>query len=250
MEPGAPVPVERTKVSPYTDEVGELLAVQCRISRQLEPDIVAQRTADEALRLTSAEMSVIYLSTQDDILVTAISGSVGKNLLNQRLPRDGSLAGMVIRTGQPLLVQDLQKGTVPFSPLVEKFSTRSLLILPLNTPAGAVGAVLVASRFPGHFDKDDLRILGLLLPSAVVALLNAQRFVNARAQAALEERQRITRRLQSIAAQTLFSASLIADILPRLVEIDPQEGRSRMQELREITRKALSEMRSLIVEDR
>jgi signal transduction histidine kinase len=48
--------------------------------------------------------------------------------------------------------------------------------------------------------------------------------------------------------QTLFSASLIADVLPRMWERDPDEGRTRLNELRLLTRGALAEMRSLLLE--
>jgi signal transduction histidine kinase len=48
--------------------------------------------------------------------------------------------------------------------------------------------------------------------------------------------------------QTLFSASLIAEVLPRLYERDREEGSRRLQELRELTRGALAEMRMLLLE--
>jgi signal transduction histidine kinase len=48
--------------------------------------------------------------------------------------------------------------------------------------------------------------------------------------------------------QTLFSASLIAEVVPRLWERDPAEGRQRLEELRRLTRGALAEMRTLLLE--
>lgn len=49
-------------------------------------------------------------------------------------------------------------------------------------------------------------------------------------------------------AQKLFSASLIADVLPRLWELDPSEGRLRLHELRELTQGAMQEMHTLLEE--
>ncbi len=46
----------------------------------------------------------------------------------------------------------------------------------------------------------------------------------------------------------MFSASLIAEVLPRLWESKPEEGRRRLAELRELTRGALAEMRTLLLE--
>jgi signal transduction histidine kinase len=48
--------------------------------------------------------------------------------------------------------------------------------------------------------------------------------------------------------QTLFSSSLIADVLPRIWERNPEEGHRRLEELRQLTRGALAEMRTLLME--
>lgn len=48
--------------------------------------------------------------------------------------------------------------------------------------------------------------------------------------------------------QTLFSSSLIAETVPGPWESDPAEGRQLLQELRQLTRGALAEMRTLLLE--
>jgi GAF domain-containing protein len=249
MDPGSMIPSDRMKLSLYMQEVGELLAVQRAFSNTLEPDAVLQIIADEACRLTSAEMGAVYCSVQDHLEIGAVSGSLGKNLLGHSIPLEGSLAGRAIQLSQALLISDIQNSPLEYSPLTENFSARAFLVLPLPSSGEPLGGVLLASRVPDRLGQDELRVLELILPAASTALVNARRFVGAQKMAALEERRRLSRRLQVAVAQTLFSASLIADILPRLVEMDPQEGRSRMEELREITREALAEMRSLIFED-
>jgi PAS domain S-box-containing protein len=65
---------------------------------------------------------------------------------------------------------------------------------------------------------------------------------------ALEERSRLARDLHDAVSQTLFSASIIADVLPRIWERDPDEGRKRLEEIRLLTRGALAEMRTLLLE--
>ena len=62
------------------------------------------------------------------------------------------------------------------------------------------------------------------------------------------ERSRLARELHDAVTQTLFSASLIAEVLPRLWERDPAEGLRRTAELRQLTRGALAEMRTLLLE--
>ncbi len=66
--------------------------------------------------------------------------------------------------------------------------------------------------------------------------------------AAAEERNRLARDLHDAVSQTLFSASLIAEVLPKLWERNPPEGRRRLEEVRQLTRGALAEMRTLLLE--
>lgn len=66
--------------------------------------------------------------------------------------------------------------------------------------------------------------------------------------AANSERTRLARDLHDAVTQTLFSASLIADVLPTIWEKNPGEGIKRTEELRQMTRGALAEMRMLLVE--
>jgi PAS domain S-box-containing protein len=67
-------------------------------------------------------------------------------------------------------------------------------------------------------------------------------------QAAMAERQRLARDLHDAVTQTLFSANLIAAVLPKIWLKDPAEGGRRLEELRQLTRGALAEMRMLLME--
>jgi PAS domain S-box-containing protein len=66
--------------------------------------------------------------------------------------------------------------------------------------------------------------------------------------AVVAERTRLARDLHDAVTQTLFSTTLIADVLPEIWEMNPNEGKRRLEELRLLTRGALAEMRTLLVE--
>jgi signal transduction histidine kinase len=63
-----------------------------------------------------------------------------------------------------------------------------------------------------------------------------------------EERIRLARDLHDAVSQTLFSTSLIAEVLPRLWERNKEEGLQKLEEVRQLTRGALAEMRTLLFE--
>ncbi|MHB8133556.1 MAG: PAS domain S-box protein [Anaerolineaceae bacterium] len=67
-------------------------------------------------------------------------------------------------------------------------------------------------------------------------------------EAVVAERTRLARDLHDAVTQTLFSATLIADVLPDIWDMNKNEGYKRLEELRQLTRGALAEMRTLLVE--
>ena len=67
-------------------------------------------------------------------------------------------------------------------------------------------------------------------------------------EAVVAERNRLARDLHDAVTQTLFSASLLAEVLPDLFRLQPAVGEKRLEELRQLTRGALAEMRTLLVE--
>lgn len=83
---------------------------------------------------------------------------------------------------------------------------------------------------------------------AAVAQENARLRDEARQAAASAERERLARDLHDAVTQTLFSAGLIAEILPRLFAENPAEGEKKLEDLRRLTRGALAETRSLLTE--
>jgi PAS domain S-box-containing protein len=70
----------------------------------------------------------------------------------------------------------------------------------------------------------------------------------AREDAISTERGRLARELHDAVTQTLFSTTLTAEVLPKIFEKNPDAGLKKLDELRELTRGALAEMRTLLME--
>ncbi|HET9908551.1 MAG TPA: PAS domain S-box protein [Anaerolineales bacterium] len=67
-------------------------------------------------------------------------------------------------------------------------------------------------------------------------------------EAVTADRTRLARDLHDAVTQTLFSASLTAEVLPDLWEVDVEEAKKSTEELRQLTRGSLAEMRTLLLE--
>jgi signal transduction histidine kinase len=111
-----------------------------------------------------------------------------------------------------------------------------------------MGVLNVESDQLNAFDESDVQVLQSLANQAAIAIENARLYEQAQRLAAVEERSRLARELHDAVTQTLFSASLIAEVVPRVWQLDPEEGYQQLEEVRMLTRGALAEMRTLLLE--
>lgn len=84
--------------------------------------------------------------------------------------------------------------------------------------------------------------------TAELAAAQEQLIAQARESAVFEERQRIARDLHDEVTQTIYSASLIAEVLPQVWDRDPQAGQRNLGKLRQLVRGSLAEMRTMLFE--
>jgi GAF domain-containing protein/ligand-binding sensor domain-containing protein len=157
-----------------------------------------------------------------------------------------SITGWVAATGKPLLVPDVHQE--PRYVKVTATATRSEMAVPMKVQDKIIGVINVESDRRGGFDESDSSVLQSLANQAAITIENARLYEQAQKLAVMEERQRLARELHDAVTQTLFSASLIAEAVPALWETDREEARSLLAELRQLSRGALAEMRTLLLE--
>ncbi len=156
------------------------------------------------------------------------------------------ITGWVAGSGEPLLAPDVSQE--PRYIWMHGSNTRSELAVPLLVAGRVIGVLDAQSDRLNAFDDSDLMVMQSLATQAAIAIENARLYEEAQQAAASQERGRLARDLHDAVTQTLFSASLIAEVLPTLWESDPVEGRQLLGELRQLTRGALAEMRALLLE--
>jgi two-component system nitrate/nitrite sensor histidine kinase NarX len=104
------------------------------------------------------------------------------------------------------------------------------------------------SATPGFFNDASAKRLQAFGNQAASAIQNAKLYQQAQELAAVEERQRLARDLHDAVSQTLFSASMIAEMLPRLWQNKPETVPQRLAQLHRLIRGAMAEMRTLLIE--
>ncbi len=125
---------------------------------------------------------------------------------------------------------------------------QSFLGAPILLSERVIGFILLFSKTSGFFNALHADRLRIFADQAVIAVRNAQAYEHALEIAAREERQRLARDLHDAVSQTLFSASFMAESLPRLMDHDLDAVRQGLDKLNRMTKGALAEMRTLLME--
>jgi PAS domain S-box-containing protein len=125
---------------------------------------------------------------------------------------------------------------------------RSWMWVPLAVKGKIIGGIGIAHQKRNHFTHHHADLALSVANQAAITMVNTELNKQAQELAVLEERQRLARNLHDAINQSLFSAGLIAEVLPRLWERDQAEARRSLDDLRKLTRGAMAEMRALLAE--
>ncbi len=217
----------------------------------------------EAARLLHADFAALFRMNRDketlslqagyglpdhmkrNVTVSATDGILGKSFMERR----------------PIVKSDISKaadrahlGTMTNNRLDWLYTNCcGLMAVPLVCKDEVYGGIALYFKKDGKqleqsISKEEIGLAMTFADQAALAIDNTQLRKQASDMAVAAERNRLARDLHDSVTQTLFSASLIAEVIPKIWEKNEQEGRKRLEELRQLTRGALAEMRTLLFE--
>jgi signal transduction histidine kinase len=206
----------------------------------------------QAVGLTEASKAAIF-DRQGDLVVVRACYPPGETYLID-LKNPDSISGRCLLEStflnKPLILSRIDPETMKSDTRWELVSGdyRTALCTPLVVEEAVYGGLVLYYGQERAFTPEEVRFAHTLADQASLAITNAQLKIKAQEAAVVAERSRLARELHDAVTQTLFSASLIADVLPKLWDKDPQQAHERVEELQHLTHGALGEMRTLLME--
>ncbi|HEU5098890.1 MAG TPA: CHASE3 domain-containing protein [Roseiflexaceae bacterium] len=252
---------ERTHEIERRRQVAEGLRETLTILNSNRPlDEILDSIVIQACQLLSTDAGAVYrLEEQEGLLSIQAARGLNAEDATLSIPVGWGAMGQVVLTRKPIAVAPViadppgETDTTLEAELraylacpYKRYST--LLAVPLIVKDAVYGAIALYSCQPREFSREEIEIGVAFSDQAALAIENARLRIQAQQTAVAAERSRLARDLHDAVTQTLFSTSLIADVLPRLWERNAAEALARLNELRQLTRGALAEMRTLLLE--
>ena len=238
------------RVSDRTKELAALYQADEELLSYLQLDDLLDALVDVAVNIFGTDKSSLLVrdAERNRLVVGASRGFDEETFNHMSFGLADGVLGTVMSTGEPAVVEDTNKDQRVIVNVTQPEGIRSFMHVPIKVKGQLFGIFNFSYLAPRTFSDDEQRLFIALAQRAAMAIENAQLYEQAQFAATVEERQRLARELHDAVTQTLFSSSLIADVLPRIWERNPDEGRRRLEELRQLTRGALAEMRTLLLE--
>jgi PAS domain S-box-containing protein len=201
----------------------------------------------------------LFMLEDSDLVAVAVVGPErleGSGPLHIRLNGQATLDAL-FKGRYPIRIPDIW-GSEPSAELLRELfgddpagmleDVHSWMWVPLAVKNRLLGGIGLAHAESDYFTPHLAGLAMTIANQAAVTMANAELYERAQSLAALQERQRLARNLHDAVNQSLFSAGLIAEVLPRLWEQDQDDGRRALKDLRRLTRGAQAEMRGLLAE--
>jgi nitrate/nitrite-specific signal transduction histidine kinase len=239
------------RVADRTRDLAALNAISAVVSESLDLEEVLRQALDKTLEIMGLKCGAAYRIGQDDgrlelVTYRNVRGEFVTALSDQT--NDVATSVLVDGVPRPFALTVAEHPDSEMKTWLQQEGIVQVIGVPLVAKGRLVGAIRLGTFEFRALSEDERALLASIGQQVGIAVENARLYEHAEESAAAAERNRLARDLHDAVTQTLFSSSLIAEVLPKLWDRSPDEGRRRLEELRQLTRGALAEMRTLLLE--
>ncbi len=142
-------------------QLSTLMALSTILNSTLEQKEVRKRAIEAATRLTESEVGSLLLVDEEknELFFEVALGEKGEKVKEIRLKMGEGIAGWVAKTGEPVIIDDVQNDPRFFKGADKKssFVTRNMMCVPVKSEGKVIGVLQAINKLKaGKFTKDDL----------------------------------------------------------------------------------------------
>jgi signal transduction histidine kinase len=241
------------------DQLSTLLEISQSIVSTLDLDPLLNLIMEQLGKVIPYEAAAILILEQNKLGFRVVQGpGVFQSLLSHQIPsHDLTPVESLLKRNESMYLSDLQGKedliaqieNILKLPSAQFAYLRSWLVLPLIAKGDLIGCVVLTHSQPDYYSEQSRSISQAYANQVAIAIHNAQLYRQAGDNAALEERNRLARELHDSVAQALYSISLFIDATRMALKTNkPHVVESHLEELTQLSREAMSDMRLLIFE--
>jgi signal transduction histidine kinase len=155
-----------------------LVELSVTLNSTLDLDALLQLITATATELLDCEAASILLYDEKNprLYFAAATGSDPAKLAEIPVPMEGSIAGTIFRTNQPMIQNNVEQDPRHYSNVSDhiKFQIRTLLGVPMPIKDRVVGVLEAINKRDGVFDERDVAVLSVTAAHAAIAINNAR----------------------------------------------------------------------------
>jgi nitrate/nitrite-specific signal transduction histidine kinase len=239
------------RVADRTHELETINAISDVVNRSLDLNMILGNALEKTLEITNMDAGVAYRLNQGSQMFEILTHQgFSPEYIDKHRFLPFSLSGFQLNDENPEIIVAYIKD-YPIPALKEDLQKEGIQVavrLPLMSKGRMLGYLGLSRHSADFVTPDEMKIFKAIGQQISMAMENAHLYEQAEESAATAERTRLARDLHDAVTQTLFSVSLIADVLPDLYRMNPEEANKRTLELKDLSRGALAEMRTLLLE--
>lgn len=235
-----------------------LQSITANLSAAATAQEVLQVIVNRAFHILDAHMGAVSLLSDDRNGVHIVAQfALSDPLLNeyQFIPftRPTPLSDAA-RTRQSIWIRSLEEYEHLYPNISKavhaRTGTQGIACLPLIINDKLIGSIGMSFPTPQDFSTEDRDYLTAIAQQSAQALVRAQLSEQAKELAVVQERQRLARELHDGATQSIFTANILIETLPRIWQRSPEKVLGLVEQIHQLTQGAGSEMRMLLYEFR
>ncbi len=239
-----------SRVRARTRELSAMNAIAGVVSASLDLHEILEDALDKVLELMAMDGGNAYRlsSGGETLILMARRGRATRELpeirhlpLNMLSSREALAQGAVVVPVAALPEHDIWRDA-------RREGWRQVVLVPLVSKDELHGVLALLSFTERRIAHSELGLLTAIGSQIGVAVENGRLYQEAGRLAAMAERNRLAQDLHDSVTQTIFTASLLAGVIPLLWDKDPEDARRQLEEVARLTRGALEEMRALLLE--